>query len=741
MKHTKTLFFILILSIISLNLNAQINLVKDGKAQSRIIVNKSNAIDLQAANLFQDFVKRITGAQMPILPNDAKMQKGDILVGDFQLPVKGIEKSKITEDGFQILTTDGYIRIVGNEGSGTIYGMVTLLENYFGVRYFSKDAIVYPANKTLTLASNISLLENPSFRFRQTQSYSLRDSIYKLWHRLETPREVFASNLWVHTFDRLLPSSQYGAAHPEYYSLINGERRPGAASQWCLTNPEVFEIVSKRIDSIFKANPDKKIISVSQNDGNATYCTCPKCKEIDDREGSPSGTLIYFMNKLAERFPDKEFSTLAYLYSVKPPKYIKPLQNVNIMLCDIDCHREVTLNENPSGRDFVKDMEGWSKISNNIFVWDYGINFDNYISPFPNFHILQPNMELFHKNNATMHFSQISSIKGGDFSELRSYIVTKLLWNTSVNVDSIIHSFLNGYYGEGAAPYIYDYIKLREGALMGSNISLWIYDTPITHKNGMLNKPLMKRYKELFDKAEEASKNNKVYLDRVREARLPIQYAELEIARTEPIEDVEILKKRLFLFRDRAKEFDVIHLNERNNKISEYVDLYLERNLPRNKNSLAQGAKIEFLKPANKPYDKIADVALTDGLFGGATFNESWVGWVGKDAEFIIDLGEEKEFSSVEADFLHKLGSWIMLPKSVSCSISLNNKDFAIMGKYDVAEDKDPAVKFVTIPIKSEKIIKARYIKMSIETIGLCPPWHYGVGHPAWFFVDEIMVY
>lgn len=95
------------------------------------------------------------------------------------------------------------------------------------------------------------------------------------------------------------------------------------------------------------------------------------------------------------------------------------------------------------------------------------------------------------------------------------------MWNTSANVDSIIHTFLDGYYGK-AAPYLYNYLNLQKGALLGSKIPLWIYDTPITHKNGMLNKALMQKYKELFDDAERAVADNPVYLNRVRESRLPI---------------------------------------------------------------------------------------------------------------------------------------------------------------------------------------------------------------------------
>lgn len=407
-----------------------------------------------------------------------------------------------------------------------------MLEQYLGVDYWGENEYSFTPQKTVTLPL-INKVENPAFRYRQTQCYAIRtDSIYKWWNRLEEPNEVFAAGYWVHTFDKLLPSSVYGKEHPEYYSYFKGKRHPGKASQWCLSNPEVFEIVAQRVDSIFKANPDKHIMSVSQNDGNYTNCTCDDCKAIDDYEGALSGSVITFLNKLAARFPDKEFSTLAYLYTMNPPKHVKPLPNVNIMLCDIDCDREVTLTENASGKEFVKAMEGWSKITNNIFVWDYGINFDNYLAPFPNFHILQDNIRLFKKNHATMHFSQIAGSWGGDFAELRAYLVSKLMWNPEANVDSLMQHFLHGYYGE-AAPHLYQYIKVMEGALIGSGQRLWIYDSPVSHKYGMLKPALMRRYNHLFDLAEKAVATDPDFLKRVQRARLPIQYSELEIARTE----------------------------------------------------------------------------------------------------------------------------------------------------------------------------------------------------------------
>ncbi|MEI6680255.1 MAG: DUF4838 domain-containing protein [Mariniphaga sp.] len=721
--------------------HAQIAIVKNGKPTGRIVVGQHCKTDQQAAGLFNYFIKKITGASLPIVSPDTKREKGDLIIETRDTQKSSGNFSGIEDDGFSFSSNDSTFRITGIKGSGTVYGAVDLLENYFGVRYFAAGACTYPSRHEMALPQRLTKTVNPSFRFRQTQAYSLAaDTLFKIWHRLKNPGEIFAGNYWVHTFDRILPSAKYGKVHPEYFSFINGQRRPGAASQWCLSNPQVFEIVSKRVDSIFTANPNQKMISVSQNDGNFTNCSCDQCKAIDDEEGSPAGSIIRFMNKLAARFPDKEFSTLAYLFSVAPPKLVKPLPNVNIMLCDIDCYREVSLTENPSGMAFMKNMEGWAKISDNIFVWDYGINFDNYVSPFPNFHILQTNMQLFKKNHVNRHFSQIAGSKGGDFSELRSYVVAKLLWNVNCNVDSVIQSFLSGYYG-AAAPYLYQYMKIQEGALLGSHIPLWIYDTPITHKNGMLSPSLISRYRRLFDEAEKAVAADSTFLKRVWQQRLSVQYAELEIARTGVMDDASKIKEELSLFKRRAALLGVTALNERNNTIDDYCNLYLQRNLSGSKKSLAYTAKIIYSLPPDKPYDKIADKALTDGLFGGATFNESWVGWVGKDGEFVIDLGEVKDIKTVEADFLHKLSAWILLPKSMTCYTSTDNVNYTLLGKQEIKEDRAAEVKYVTIGITTNQKTEARYIKIHIETLGLCPPWHYGVGYPAWFFTDEISVY
>lgn len=712
--------------------HAQMTFVKEGKAVSRIIVADKDTINRKAADLLQDFVQRISGARLPIVEN-AQAKKGDIVIG--QGNTEGL-----TEDGFRLATQEGILRISSGGDKGAIYGVVTLLDDYLGVEYYTAHTYTLEKKPTIEIPE-LDRAENPSFRYRQTQSYAIQeDPIYKMWFRLEEPNEVFANNLWVHTFDKILPSAEFGESHPEYYSYINGERRPGAASQWCLTNPEVFEIVAHRVDSIFRANPDKKMISISQNDGNFTNCTCPACKALDEQEGgTPSGSLIHFLNKLAARFPDKEFSTLAYLFTMHPPKQVKPLPNVNIMLCDIDCRREVPLTDNASGQDFMRAMEGWSKISDNIFVWDYGINFDCYLSPFPNFPILQKNMQLFKDHHVTMHFSQIAGSKCGTFTEMRAYIVSKLMWNTQQDVDSLMKQFMQGYYG-AAAPYLYQYEKLLEGALLGSGQDLWIFDSPVSHKKGMLNAHCLKRYNELFDQAEKAVADSPELLDRVRIERLTLQYSELETARAEGGHDINEIKEKLALFRERAAHYQLPTLNERHNSPLAYCDLYEKRFLPKAEKNYAKNAPITWIEAPSDKYLPEAAKTLTDELYGGTSFVESWIGWEGKNGSFILDLGKEVDIRVIESDFLHQLGQWVFLPKKVSYAISSDNQSYQAFGTTDIAEDQSVEVKFFQARSEKQQPVKGRYVKVEIEGVNTCPSWHCGVGHQAWFFMDEIRV-
>ena len=259
----------------------------------------------------------------------------------------------------------------------------------------------------------------------------------------------------------------------------------------------------------------------------------------------------------------------------------------------------------------------------------------------------------------------------------------------------------------------------------------------------MLKPYLMGRYEALFDQAEQAVADDAVLLSRVYTARLPLQYSKLEIMRTERGSNPAEMKTLLNLFEKRVRELGIEELNERRNSPEEYCALYRERFMPRKARSLASGASVNFIEGPTGKYADLGKTALTDELFGGSTFVESWVGWEGKNASMIIDLGEKRNFTQVKTDFLHQLGAWILLPRQVVYSISDDNENFRNIGTVDFSEDNSRQVKYVEATVESQNntSFSGRFIKVDVKGMINCPEWHYGVGNPCWFFIDEIMVY
>jgi hypothetical protein len=213
--------------------------------------------------------------------------------------------------------------------------------------------------------------------------------------------------------------------------------------------------------------------------------------------------MLTFVNQVAEQFPDYMISTLAYEYTRKAPATIKPLKNVNIMLCSIEVRRDrpIAMADDSMCASFVKDVRDWGQIASDIIIWDYVIQFNNLVSPFPNLQVLQPNLQFFTENGVTAMFEQGNREVGGEFAELRTYLISKLLWDPYANADTIINDFLTGYYG-AAGKHIRQYIDEMREALISSNQPLKIFGSPIDASGSYLTPELISRYKKIFDEAE-----------------------------------------------------------------------------------------------------------------------------------------------------------------------------------------------------------------------------------------------
>lgn len=737
-----------------ITLSSNIIITEENQTSSYRIVIPSAPTphELKASKVLQDYLLQISGTALPVIRADKSKSDYEIVLGqndrldDLSI---GINLNDLKQDGFLIKTENKRLIIAGGNKKGTLYGVYTFLEKYLGCRMYSPKVKIIPEQKRIELGK-INDLQVPVIEYR-TMSYEVSwDAEYVDWHKLSHDENGGRPDwgLWVHTFNMLVPPETYFKEHPEYYSEVDGKRIP---TQLCLTNSDVLEITIQNLRKEIARNPEAKYWSVSQND-NHNYCQCEKCHAVDEREGSPSGTIIQFTNKIAEQFPDKIISTLAYQYGRKAPKTLRPNENVNIMLCSIEVPRDKPIDQDESSVAFMHDVEDWGKISNDIIVWDYVIQFPNLISPFPNLHVLQPNLQFFAKHGVTAMFEQGNREVGGEFAELRTYMISKLMWDPDLDVDALMNDFLQGYYGE-AWQAIRHYIDEMTVALKSSEVPLGIFGSPIEASTSYLTPELLDRYEVLFDEAELIAKDSLELLERVRVARLPVSYSILEQAKYEYTGERGIFQKlngnwevkskyRSLLdpFTDLLIREGVTRVKEWSTPPEEYRSSIYRLFSLGMKEHLAYKKNVTFISPDTSAIKDNAGAMLTDGKRGSSDYGYSWLSCAGKNLEVIIDLEKIQSVRRIESAY-YQFAAWLNLfPVKVEYFISENGVDFKQVGNID---NVTPITQYGGMHrdfIVDFEPQQARYVKVKAHTFGNTPEWHPGSGRPASILIDEIVV-
>ena len=139
--------------------------------------------------------------------------------------------------------------------------------------------------------------------------------------------------------------------------------------------------------------------------------------------------------------------------------------------------------------------------------------------PYPNFNVLQSNIKTFRDNSAIGIMEQAAyQSRGGEFAELRAYLISKLIWNVECDVDKVIDDFMYGYYGR-SGQYVKEYFELLHKQITDeTHISL------NTRPNATLfSAKFIKEADKIFDMAEIVAENYEIKA-RIEMARLPIMY-------------------------------------------------------------------------------------------------------------------------------------------------------------------------------------------------------------------------
>ncbi|MFH1264252.1 MAG: DUF4838 domain-containing protein [Planctomycetota bacterium] len=522
-------------------------LAEDGHSAYRIVVaSDASPSTRHGAEELQTFLEQMTGARLPIVADAEPVGEREIILGDsrhLRSLSTEIDFDELGHEGYVIRTVAGHLVIAGGALRGNMYGVYGLLEDHLGCRWFAPGVRRIPKLARLAIGP-IDDKQVPALEYREPFTYDCFDGDWCARNRVNSStgrleekhggKVRFGGGFFVHTFNRLVPPEKYFDEHPEYFSLVKGKRLK-ERSQLCSTNEDVVRISTEEILRAMRAQPDAFVFSVSQNDWH-NYCECDACQALAKREDSQIAPVLQLVNRVAEavekEFPEKAIETLAYQWTRRPPKTMRPRPNVIVRLCSIECcfsHPLATC-DGDANRTFREDTQRWAKVSNRLWVWDYVTDFRHYLVPFPNQRVRNDNIRFYVANNVKGIFEQDTyNTPHSELAELGGYVTAKLLWNPDYDEDQAINEFLEGYYGKAAGP-IRTYLDALHDRVEKENIhvNIWV---PPSHPH--LTDELLVEADKLWQQAEDAVANDPDVLRRVKLSRMSVDYAIVERARAQ----------------------------------------------------------------------------------------------------------------------------------------------------------------------------------------------------------------
>lgn len=724
----------------------QIKLVESGRSRYFIVIpDAASKTEKDAANALRSIILAASGANLPIVKEAALRSDHAIFIGKCSRTGKGnFDLAK--DDGFTIAGSGPQLFIVGKSGQGTMYGAYYFAEQYLGCRKYDSGPPEIPRQEHILLPADIKEIVSPDFIYRQSYYPQSNNAEYLRWHGLQQFEDLWG--LWGHSYFKLIPPAKYFSTNPEYFALVNGQRR---TTQLCLSNKKVLELSIQRLKELMADNPDALYWSVAPNDEGG-YCTCDLCRKIDDPEGGPSGSLIRFVNKIAASFPDKSITTLGYGYTSAAPLKTRPAKNVYVLLSSIDAYKDQPIADASSAAALRTQLSNWSALTSNIFMWDYCTQFTNYLSPFPVQHVIGADLAYYSSKGVKGIFEQGSGETYSDMAELNSYLQAKLLWDSRADVQKIIKEFCEGYYGK-AAPFILKYLAARTEALRTSQRRLDIYGSPINDRKGYLSPGNIDTYDTFLEQAHRAVEGT-LYEDRVKRVRLSLDYVVLQQSRHFGVEQFGFLeqggaafynpkngwKAKVERFCNFAERSGVTELAELGLSPKAYQAEWEAMLLQKWPVNPVQGAGISFKNMYVEDYPAKGKGTLVDGMTGFEDFSYNWLCFYGQDMVATVDAGTPITVSTVNLNFLEDQRHWIFPPEAVIIETSndgVNFREFKRVQLPVLSEKSKTEIRSISVKGKTQKV---RYIRVAAICPKELPSWRNYGNKQAMIACDEIFI-
>ena len=475
---------------------ADLVLVDNGVPKATIVADTNAAPSYAlAAKELQLFVKRMSGAELPIaVPGDAV--KGPRILIGMNPATEAMNLGLAQKSSIEKILEEYVVRRVGDDlvlagndtleelrkgkkgekldgwYTGSLFAVYDFLFEQGCRWYFPGEFGTVVPKKATIAVGDVDRRVKPAFLkhgFWWKGGY--KDSWTDIAKWFARNRYIPYSAIYDNPTDGSIMGPFYRAGitaenHPEWFALAGDGTRQ--KNMICMSHPGVVAFLAENAKKAFRADPSLKSYGYAPPDG-LPLCRCENCarangdlKVVSMWDGSLipciSGSYYKLMDEVAkavrDEFPDRFICVSIYAGRIMPPPtYWKMQPNVvgNCAFIEYSLMRP------------IDDPDNWesAQIRSMLKSWKSRLDHVSYRPYYPHFLV---NMALplpFYRNNARdvkwLHANKVEGFIGEGWPSwgtdlLGAYLRSRLIWQPDADAEAIIDEFYSTFYGPAAKP-------------------------------------------------------------------------------------------------------------------------------------------------------------------------------------------------------------------------------------------------------------------------------------------------
>ena len=540
--------------------------------------------------------------------------------------------------------------------------------------------------------------------------FKYRD-VYSPTNRDEDIRGVLGLNnidtdwgIWGHNISLTLPDEP----DRNVFAYYEGQR---VSSQFCFSSDKLYRYICDYIiDNCGDGKDVPYNFAILPNDNNIA-CMCGHCQGAGNSEGNATPAVTKMIRKLATRFPSHTFFTSAYHTTDKPCKHALP-ENAGVIVSAIDWQPGKEL----KGKTlFEQKISEWSKKTNNIYVWDYINNYDDYLTPYPILKSMQRRFKIYRDNGIKGIFLNGSGYDYSTFEDMHTQLLAALMMNPDINIEcSVKDYFCRNYPVTGAVISDYYCSLLRNEESTDKVIPIY---GGIDEKIDVFLEP--NSFVEFYDTItvlKNRAEEEEAFM--LRKLIAALTFTRLEIARNagygkygfatlgkdNSLQVNKSMYELLEIFEDGYEAFNMNKLNEAGDKSSDYIDNWKKYIL-----------QAEY--PTNVLYGKVLTVTSENGkqIYQGLTDgapgipNSYFYGWnIIPEQEISIKL-PASDAKAIKMNFLSLPRHRIGIPSKIEIC-----KGEEVIALYKPKEVNEDGPQLIVFEERLENELKNKVITLKI---------------------------